>query len=373
MRQRLAIICLCPIAVLVLAAAIPGQTRDPLPVPAIPGFKTLKCDLHLHTVFSDGEVWPTTRINEAWRDGLDALAITDHAGYTPHKDDVTVDIARGYQLARPLAARLGLILIPGVEVNEGDIHCNVLFVHNPVALRGDKLLDVLELARKQGGFIFWNHPGWKETARWFPLIAEAYDRKFIDGLELVNGSSFYPEAYPWIDERKLAILCNSDSHAPIAASNGETVRPVTLAFVRNADAEGLRDALDQRRTAAWMGDELWGPETYLKGLWEAAVRFELGFSSLRAGGPAEGIRVRNDSALPFKIRFCRTPEWLRGLRGEGTLKPQSMMAGGMAAARGAPSGAQKVEIGMEITNFHVAPGRNLMVTLPLELNVTEGP
>jgi hypothetical protein len=35
--------------------------------------------------------------------------------------------------------------------------------------------------------------------------------------------------------------------------------------------------------------------------------------------------------------------------------------------------AQKVEIGMEITDFHVAPGRHLMIRLPLELNVTQGP
>ena len=29
--------------------------------PDIPGYQTLKCDLHLHTVFSDGSVWPQRR------------------------------------------------------------------------------------------------------------------------------------------------------------------------------------------------------------------------------------------------------------------------------------------------------------------------
>lgn len=47
-------------------------------IPDILGYKTLKCDLHLHTVFSDGTVWPAERVEEAWRKGLDAVAITDH-------------------------------------------------------------------------------------------------------------------------------------------------------------------------------------------------------------------------------------------------------------------------------------------------------
>ena len=37
--------------------------------PDIPGYKTLKCDFHQHTVFSDGSVWPSIRVQEAIRDG----------------------------------------------------------------------------------------------------------------------------------------------------------------------------------------------------------------------------------------------------------------------------------------------------------------
>ena len=39
----------------------------------IPGYITLKCDFHTHTVFSDGEVWPAFRIREAMNDGLDCF------------------------------------------------------------------------------------------------------------------------------------------------------------------------------------------------------------------------------------------------------------------------------------------------------------
>jgi hypothetical protein len=47
--------------ILVFAGAIAAaQTpvRQALPVPDVPGFKILKTDFHLHTVFSDGNVWP---------------------------------------------------------------------------------------------------------------------------------------------------------------------------------------------------------------------------------------------------------------------------------------------------------------------------
>ena len=54
------------------------RVRTPIRLPDLPGYLTLKCDLHIHTVFSDGLVWPTVRVEEAWREGLDAIAITDH-------------------------------------------------------------------------------------------------------------------------------------------------------------------------------------------------------------------------------------------------------------------------------------------------------
>ena len=44
----------------------------------LPGYKTLICDLHMHSVFSDGSVWPDIRVQEAIRDGLDIIATTEH-------------------------------------------------------------------------------------------------------------------------------------------------------------------------------------------------------------------------------------------------------------------------------------------------------
>ena len=34
------------------------------------GYKVLVCDPHIHTVFSDGLVWPTIRVEEGIREGF---------------------------------------------------------------------------------------------------------------------------------------------------------------------------------------------------------------------------------------------------------------------------------------------------------------
>ena len=58
-------------------------------IPDVAGYVTLKCDFHVHTVFSDGDVWPTFRVQEALADGLDAIALTDHVEYQPKGEYVS--------------------------------------------------------------------------------------------------------------------------------------------------------------------------------------------------------------------------------------------------------------------------------------------
>src|SRR5262245_64731612 len=71
-----------------------------LKFPDVPGYKVMKCDLHMHTVFSDGSVWPDIRVAEALMDGLDAISLTEHLEYQPHKADIPhPDRNRSYELA----------------------------------------------------------------------------------------------------------------------------------------------------------------------------------------------------------------------------------------------------------------------------------
>jgi 3',5'-nucleoside bisphosphate phosphatase len=352
------------------------QTRQALPIPALPGYTTLKADLHLHTVFSDGTVWPTVHLLDAWRDGLDVLSLTEHVEYRPHARDVTTGIGRAHEIARPLAEELGMILIPGVEITKpaspdapdgATAHFNALFVTDPAALDTPDLLEALRRARAQGAFVFWNHPGFREArAEWFPLVAEAFRQQLFQGMELVNGPNFYAEAYPWIEEKRLTILANSDAHDPLPPRDRGWVRPMTLIFARTPDAAGVHEALLAGRTAAWMGGELWGAQDQLLGIWKGAVSIETpGLQATRSTFPM--IRVRNVSAVPFRVRAREAPDWFR-------LEPATIEAGKTSLLRAqvtaaAPLGRASFDLGLEITNLHIGPGRHLTVQLPVTIEV----
>ena len=62
------------VASLVLPAAAQMRYKT-VDIPDIPGYKTLKCDFHIHTIYSDGNVTPDVRVLEAVvrRTGRDRL------------------------------------------------------------------------------------------------------------------------------------------------------------------------------------------------------------------------------------------------------------------------------------------------------------
>ena len=54
-------------------------------LPEVNGYNVYKADLHTHSVYSDGDCTPEFRVREAWYDGLDVLAITEHVEYRRHE------------------------------------------------------------------------------------------------------------------------------------------------------------------------------------------------------------------------------------------------------------------------------------------------
>jgi len=369
------------LAFVVVAVARSAETpeRDPLPVPDLPGFRTLKADFHLHTVFSDGEVWPTVPVWEAWRDGLDVISLTDHVEYRPHASDVSLDLQRAYEVARPVADQLGIVLVAGVEITRpvpgaaatipvGSAHFNALFVTDPKALDVPRLLDALRAARAQGAFVFWNHPGFMGTLEpfWHAHVDEAYREGLFGGMELVNGKDFYPTAYPWTVEKDLTILCNSDAHRPIPARSVGGPRAITLVFARTMDADGVREALLTRRTAAWLGDDVWGAEDHLRGLWRGAVELKPHVLSAKRGERLI-VQARNSSAIPFRLRPRSGPSWLR--LEAATLAERATGLIHLSIANDAATGTHQAVLEVEVSNLHVGPGRELLVTIPVEVTV----
>lgn len=335
MRRQWLLLCLP------LIVGAQAEKRNPLPVPNLPGFQTLKCDFHMHTVFSDGVVWPETRVAEAWRDGLDCLAITDHDDYHPHKETVSVDLSKPHAIAAPLAEKLGLLLVPGIEITKGDLHVNALFIKDFNATAGKGLLPALSEARSQGAFLFWNHPGWKGRKDWYPEIDTAHRAGLIQGVEVVNFGKLEAQTLPWIEEKNLTILSNTDIHELVEIPTGKHRESITLVFAPTRDLAGIRNALDNRRTLAWLNDELWGSATLLGQLLEASI------STRRVG---DTVFVTNRSAIPLHVT-------VKPASGQA---PDSFVVHAQAETR--VDLRVKGELTVEITNFHFTNGKNLTFT-----------
>ena len=75
MKTKLLFLCSLMASLIVTSQQHEHQSSRPLSFPDIPGYKSLKTDLHIHTVFSDGYVWPNIRVMEALRDNLDAIEV----------------------------------------------------------------------------------------------------------------------------------------------------------------------------------------------------------------------------------------------------------------------------------------------------------
>ena len=110
---------LIAIVLLVAAASLYGfGQRKIVNLPDLPGYVTLKCDFHMHTVFSDGNAWPTVKVGEAYRDGLDAIAITDHIEYTPKKDFIPIDHNAAWKISETTARDFNIILGGGLSPDD---------------------------------------------------------------------------------------------------------------------------------------------------------------------------------------------------------------------------------------------------------------
>ena len=91
--------------------------RSEILIPDIPGYRTLKGDFHMHTVFSGGEVWPTVRVQEAYIEGLDVIAITEHIEHRRYLDYLTGDHNTAYEIAAPSAERHNILLVRAAEIS----------------------------------------------------------------------------------------------------------------------------------------------------------------------------------------------------------------------------------------------------------------
>ena len=349
------------------AAAAHDGPHDPrrMDFPATAaGGRILAVDLHTHSVFSDGEVWPTIRVEEARRDGLAAMAVTEHVEYQPHAADIPhPDRNRSYTLAKA-AAGDSVLIIPGAEITREmpPGHVNAVFISDANALRRDNAEEAIRTANAQGGFVFWNHPYWHRqqadgVARLLPFHRKLIAQKQLQGIEVANGADYSESAFRIALENNLAIIGTSDVHGLVDwdydLPRGH--RTVTLVLSDDGSAAAIRKALGENRTAAWYRESLIGRPPVL----EEIVRASL---TLEPRGYAENSRVltavvKNVSPVRYLLRV-RSPLAFYTSTDIITVPPfgetEIQVTGGVTPAT--------LSLDFEILNTLVAPRQPLVLT-----------
>jgi 3',5'-nucleoside bisphosphate phosphatase len=303
--------------VIICGIRICAQTADADPqdrtisFPDLPGFKTLVCDFHQHTVFSDGNVWPNIRVREALADGLEAISITDHIEYQPHQKDIPdKDRNRSFQIALEAAKDKNLLVINGSEITRAmpPGHANAIFLKDANRLTGLDSMEVFREAERQGAFIIWNHPHWypqnpNGTADLTDMHRQLIREGLINGIEVVNEHSYSDEALQIAIDNNLTIMGASDIHDLIDweynISKGAH-RPVTLVFASENNEKALRDALINRRTAVWFENTLIGRSDWLVPLILQSVQVKKA-EALESSGKSTlvSVIIRNESDADF--------------------------------------------------------------------------
>lgn len=278
------------------------NTREIVRIPDIEGYVTIKCDFHTHTIFSDGHVSPVMRVNEAWSNGMDAIAITDHIEYRPFKEYVVADHNKSNELATAHGKKIGFIVIKGAEITRKKPigHLNALFIKDANKLEVSDPVDAIKEAVNQGAFILWNHPGWpNDSTTLYDIHKELIAKKLIHGVELFNSKVWYPKVMDWSTEYNLTITSNTDIHqlTNTSYSTDKNSRPMTLVFAKEKSEEGIKEALFAGRTLATFFNYVVGKEKLVSSFVRACLE-------VRVIDPKKGVvEISNYSDIEFTITY----------------------------------------------------------------------
>lgn len=319
--------------------------RTEIILPQVNGYNIYKGDFHIHTSYSDGRVNPAGRVDEAWRDGLDVMAITDHyegrryekrmlkvlAPY--NKDGVPTKYQSGFDancikadfneiheaaVEQRDRSNYNMTIIKGCEMardSKTHGHFCCLFLEDINTVYDFDLKEAFKKVHKQGGLVVHNHPAWnRDTSDKTPFHEEVYSAGLIDGVEVANGYSFYPQIIRRCREEKLFMLGCTDAHGMTAHKYKDcgSFRTMTFIFAKENTEKAIKEALLKRRTIAYSGGELFGEEQWLKDYLNAAVEFRLLGES--QDGKSCTYLLTNHTSITYRLRIGKVVHALEPFR-----------------------------------------------------------
>ncbi len=320
-----------------------GSERTEIILPKVNGYNIYKGDFHTHTMYSDARISPKGRVMEAWCDGLDILAITDHyeareneknllkvlakysedgkpkkslwaAPYSKPKDGIDPGVMADFNAIHQEAvsenrwAGYNLLLIKGCEFGRNTKdkgHYNALFVKDLNSLYCYNLEESFRKVREQGGIVIHNHPsygrpkGSTDKSEWDKMV---YGEGLIKGVEVANGYNFYPRMVRRCIEEKLAMFGNTDEHRFTTYRFGsrDVFRTMTLIFAKECTEEAIKEAILDCRTLVYSGGCVIGEEQLLGDFLNASINCQLVNENKKKG--ERTYTLTNTTSFAYKLR-----------------------------------------------------------------------
>ena len=372
--------------------------------PDTKNFFVISSDLHTHSAFSDGHVWPNLRTAEALRDGIDLLAITEHLELQPHKNDIPhIDRNRAYEIARDSAEGDELIVINGTEITRKfpPGHINAVFVQDANKLinidrsrqpevdeyieglpkdliqeyidepwLNDGVLaalwpieETLMEAKNQEAFVFWNHPAWSSEEEssdklLHEIHIDLFNQNLIHGIEVVNGIWFSDEAFQIAIDYDLTIIGTSDVHGLIdwdylQRPNGH--RSVTLILSEDKTEKSIKDALFKGRTVVWYKNILIGKNENVQEIIDASLSIKNAY--FKGNTNVLLVEIENISDANFQLRVND------GQLIENNPNIFSVAPHGITKIEIGNSKSTKVNLGVDVLNSYIAPNMHPSIVL----------
>ncbi len=232
------------ILALLAAALVGGVAEDGGPsrrVVTRDGWRVIEADFHVHTRLSDGFLSPFEVVLHARRNGLDALAITEH------------NVTHPAWMARWFSRMIGgPTILVGEEVTTDRFHLIAIGLRERVSPYGD-LGAIIDDVHRKGGVAIAAHP----VARFWPAFDAVLDK--LDGAELMHPLALGPRdrarrGWRWEEMRDFHLRATKRGYplTPVGSSDYHFFQGLgvtrTLVLARDDSAEAILDAVRAGRT-----------------------------------------------------------------------------------------------------------------------------
>ena len=311
--------------------------RNEIHIPQVKGYNVYKGDFHVHTTYSDGRVNPAGRVTEAWVDGLDIIAITDHYEgqrgvrnffkvAAPYNEDgqptkyqsasdakkVMVNFNAIHREAEKQLEKSGypMLLVKGCEMARDPKthgHFNCIFVQDPNVLYDPDLKVAFKRVHEQGGIVIHNHPSYKRgTTDKTDWHEEVYKEGLIDGIEVANGYSYYPLMVNRCLDENLIMFGNTDEHGQTSQKYASTGNHRTMTFVlaKELTEKAIKEAILKRRTLVYSGGNVIGEEKWLVELLNASIDCRMVHENKK--DESRTFVLTNTSSITYLLRRGKT-------------------------------------------------------------------